>query len=229
MKFLALISIIIPFLIGGVITGNILGDMKQKTGEIVFYLWKGIQVFRKKVIPANPQSVPQVAQRTLFSSVLFVGQDLLLPVLKVFWKSLAVKMSEMNAFMKYNLLAQTGVFDPQQLILAIGSIPFTEITSATYDPSSGATTINFSASAGAGQETTDLAYGAVYNPDSKLWYFILTGLALRSAGKVALTLPTGWSEEVAEACVAYLWFTDKSVQLSGFKVSDSSNSLLTSI
>ena len=227
MKLFALLLMIMPFLFGGVITGNILGDMKQKTGEIVFYLWKGIQVFRKKVIPSNPKTVAQTSQRTLFSDVLFVGQDLLLPVLKVFWKPLAIKMSEMNAFLKYNLLNQSGSFSASKLILALGSIPFTSISAANYSNGSGVVSIGYSPSAGAGQETSDKMYGAVYNPTSKLWYFNLTGEKTRADGDIGVSLPSGLPEIEAESCLAFIWCTDKAVTVAGFKVSDSSHSLIT--
>ena len=41
-----ILSFLMCIFIGGVISGNILGNMRNKAGQTVFFIWKGIQVFR---------------------------------------------------------------------------------------------------------------------------------------------------------------------------------------
>jgi hypothetical protein len=119
---ISFLSFILSILLGGVITGNILGDMKNKTADIVFFMWKGIQVFRKRVIPANPKSTAQTAQRSMFAEVMKVGEKLLLPILKVYWKRFAIKKSEINAFMQRNLKGQVTTLDVSKTVLIDGQM-----------------------------------------------------------------------------------------------------------
>lgn len=117
---LTYLSFLVSILLGGVITGNILGDMKNKSAEIVFFVWKGIQVFRKRVIPSNPKSVAQTAQRLRFSQIMKLGLNLLTPVLSVYWKRFAVKKSEINAFVQRNLRGVLTTLDPADTVIIDG-------------------------------------------------------------------------------------------------------------
>lgn len=126
---ITLLSLIMSLFLGGVITGNILGDMRQKAAGIVFYSWKGIQVFRKYVDNIlNPRSDKQVSQRNKFLMILRIGQDLLLTVIHPFWKSYAVKMSEINAFMSTNIKKVQGENGLSQLELVKSNILMPEVT-----------------------------------------------------------------------------------------------------
>lgn len=104
-----IISFILSLFLGAVVTGNILGDMRNKSAGVVFFVWKGIQVFRKYVDTiANPKTVLQVAQRARFSQVIKIAQGLLVPVLHVYWKRFAIKKSEFNAFVHFSMQGFTG-------------------------------------------------------------------------------------------------------------------------
>lgn len=221
MKFY--LSLLVSIFIGGVISGNILGDMKQKTGEIVFFMWKGIQVFRKKVIPRNPQSVLQTAHRLVFTQVMTEARDLLLSVIKPYWSHWAIKKSEYNAFMSTNILLCEAGFTFAKLLLTKGNIPTTAITSATYDNSDGKVIFVWPVTLFGGQLATDIPHMAVYDPSSSAWYTNVAETALRSAGTLNVILPSGKTEEQAGAMTAYLWFTDKVKTNPAYKVSNSVN------
>jgi len=125
------LSFIISILLGGVITGNILGDMKNKSAELVFFVWKGIQVFRKRVIPSNPKTVKQQAQRTRFATMENIGLSCLASILNVYWKRFAIKKSEINAFMSRNLKGVKTVLVPANLVLIDGQYPTPVLESTT--------------------------------------------------------------------------------------------------
>jgi len=117
-----LLSILfIAFIFGTVVSGNILGDMRNKSSGVVFFMWKGIQVFRKYVgTIANPQTNDQMAQRNRFKQCLEIGQNILVPILHVYWKRFAIKKSEINAFMSKNMKDFTGPLVPLDLTFLTG-------------------------------------------------------------------------------------------------------------
>jgi hypothetical protein len=227
MKLSFLLSFLGMFLIGGVITGNILGDMKNKTAEVVFFMWKGIQVFRKRVIPSNPQTQLQTQQRVLFTAVLRVAQALLLSVIKPFWKPYAIKKSEYNAFMQHNLNVVSAPIDYEDLELAKGNIQNTPVTDAVYDHTTGQVDVNFVNSIEGSQKSTDIPYAAIYDPTSELWYVNVAGSGTRADGKLAVQLGAGIYQGDIAKSVAYLWFTDVAVTINGFDCSGSSSIHLT--
>lgn len=213
-----LFMLFLSLLIGGVITGNILGDMKQKTAEIVFFLWKGIQVFRKRVIPANPKSVAQTAHRLFFSQVLKLGQDINTSIIKPFWKHLAIKQSEFNAFMSWNLLSMSNGTDYSNLSLCRGSLYPTPITKSEYDSATGNLVFTWDPSLVGDQSATDKFYCAVYDKVFNAFFIDISGNAERSSGTSTLNLETGLTPSNLET---YAWFSDKAITDPTFKASNS--------
>lgn len=60
-----------------IIFSPLISGARNKVGDIVFSIWKGIPYVRRRVIPANPQTDDQVAQRLTFKICVAVWQDLL--------------------------------------------------------------------------------------------------------------------------------------------------------
>lgn len=82
-----IISFLMCIFIGGVITGNILGDMRNKAGQTVFYIWKGIQVFRAMVKATYSDTPLQQAVRGKFRIVTkFAAAVYSLDALAGLWK-----------------------------------------------------------------------------------------------------------------------------------------------
>ena len=122
-KFTLIKLFMLLFPIGTVITGNLIGTLKKQIGKsLVYATWKGINYMRRYVVPANPNTVAQQAQRGLFSWVQRVANSVLITVCQKFWKKLAVKMSAYNAFMKYNLKSIANVDSFVGAIFAKGSM-----------------------------------------------------------------------------------------------------------
>ncbi len=87
----------------GKISQGILGGFSGKVGNVIGGNWKGIDYMRvKPANVANPKTEGQVDQRSKFSTVLQFLQPLQ-GFLKVGFHAYAVKMTEFNSAMSYNV------------------------------------------------------------------------------------------------------------------------------
>src|SRR5690554_496077 len=86
-----------------VINQGILGGVSGKIGNVIGGTWKGIDYLRiKPSSVANPKTEGQLDQRSKFAKVLFFLQPMA-DFLRVGFKQYAIKMTEFNAAMSYNL------------------------------------------------------------------------------------------------------------------------------
>jgi hypothetical protein len=90
---------------------GILGGFRGKVGTVVGSFWKGVATIRAYVANVTqPNSPAQLEQRAKFSAVIHFLQPLT-AFIRVGFKSLAVKMTEINAAVAYNLEnAVTGIY-----------------------------------------------------------------------------------------------------------------------
>ena len=90
---------------------GILGGFRGKVGTVVGSFWKGVATIRAYVPNVTqPNSLAQLEQQAKFSAVINFLKPLTV-FLRVGFKSLAVKMTEFNAAMAYNLdTAITGIY-----------------------------------------------------------------------------------------------------------------------
>lgn len=75
-----------------VIFSPLVSGVRNKIGDIVFSIWKGIPYVRARVIPSNPQTDLQTAQRLTFKQTVAIWQDLVTTaahLLKVNWDRFA--------------------------------------------------------------------------------------------------------------------------------------------
>jgi hypothetical protein len=87
----------------GKISQGILGGISGKVGNVIGGSWKGIDYIRVKPSSvANPRTEGQINQRNKFTAVLEFLQPNL-GFLKVGFKNSAIKQTEFNAAMSYNL------------------------------------------------------------------------------------------------------------------------------
>lgn len=178
-------------MIGTVITGNLLGTYRQQVAKtFVFASWKGIQYFRKWVKGANPRTVLQIAQRNKFSLSLQIAQSCLTTLIQVYWKKQAVKMSAFNAWMKYNLLPQTGVWDFSKMVMSKGTLTPTVITTCTYDNGTGALLTKWSATLQGNQADSDKAVCVLVDTISNHVY-VSPGTVIRTATQESFNVGAG--------------------------------------
>ena len=158
-----------------------LGTPNGQIGKtFVFFVWKGIKCARSWVIPSNPQSFGQTAQREKFTIIMEVGRGLLSSVIQKFWKKFAIQMSEFNAFMSSNLNAMTSKTDWQHFLISKGHLQPTVISDATYDAATGEVIINWDGTVINNQLASDKFVGVIVDTQYRSCWIIDSG-TLRSA------------------------------------------------
>ena len=153
------------------IIGNILGDMSGQLGKkIVGFKWKGIDVFRSYVIPANPNTVPQQHQRTAFAEVLQFAQEFITSIIHPLWKKFAIKKSAFNAFMGANLKAMGYPVDYTSAVFSKGDLYPVALSGVTYDSVTGATVFTHATTEGSNGLATDLVQGILFDKVNSIGY-----------------------------------------------------------
>jgi len=102
----------------GRIKSGILGRVSGAVGNVVGGSWKGIGYIRERVIPANPRSPAQTANRLALALCTFWSKPLIVPFLRPFMDRRVRRMSG------FNFLAQRN-FKQFQNISAASEIPNT--------------------------------------------------------------------------------------------------------
>jgi hypothetical protein len=208
------------FLIGAVVTGNVLGDMKNRIGQVVAFKWKGIQALRSYVIPTYSRTTPQGTQRDLFKAVLEFGQGLLGSIIQTYLYPYAVGMSAFNAWMRKNLLAWTGTTSFDEAVISWGSLTPQEIKLAEY--ATNAVSVQWIMSLVGNQLSTDIAIAVIYDKNRKL-FFVSGATTARSADAISVTVGSGLTE--SDLC-AYLFFF-RDINTTDYKISNSDYSAVT--
>jgi hypothetical protein len=183
------------------VQGGLLGSLSGKLAGGVFSSWKGVQYVRQWLIPANPRTADQVAQRLLFSNLVYVGKAILGSVLQVFWDPFIKGNSGWAHFLGVNLTAMHPTFDPTKLIVGQGTLENTAITGSTY---AGPTvTMTWSPTCLGNGLATDKAVAVVYDFANHVAF--VNASAARSAGTVGVTVGTGRNNAFM---ASYLFFAD---------------------
>ena len=118
-----LINLLSMLLIGAVLEGGIFGKAKNKLGNVVLFVWKGINAARSYAIPSNPNSTSQQTQRGIMKSMITYCQASLITLIHKFWDPFAVQMSGYNLFIKTNRKPGTTQTAWTDHIIAKGSLP----------------------------------------------------------------------------------------------------------
>lgn len=124
---------------------GILGGVSGKIGGIVGSSWKGINVIKTKPLSvANPKTVPQVAQRTMFKQCTIFASSILSDFIKPYWDRFAVKMSGYNAFVRKNVELFSGDFPSYAASIVIGDGVMSADVLSAIAPAAGDTDISVS-------------------------------------------------------------------------------------
>lgn len=182
----------LPILIGGVITSGILGGFSGKVGPVVGGNWKGIDFMRSYVIPANPNSVDQQAQRSKFSVAIDLARQVLGDLIQPYWDQYQTGKSGFNAVVSEFLSTLDGT---NKLTVATklmkGTLVGVNSFTSTYATSDGAVDLVWTNNAGTGNALgTDLAIIIAYDKvNSKLYAFATANP--RSAANATVEMPSG--------------------------------------
>ncbi len=204
-----------------IINQGILGGVSGKIGNVIGGTWKGIDYLRiKPSSVANPKTEGQLDQRSKFAKVLHFLQPMT-DFLRVGFKQYAIKMTEFNAAMSYNLFnAVLGAYpnytiDYPNALVSRGNLK--GVANGTANSTSVAEIdITWDDNSSSGNAlATDKSLILILNPDKKESIYTTSGPP-RSAGTETINLPPEYSGDVVEV---YLGFVSED----GAKVSNSSH------
>lgn len=183
----------------GVFTG-----MKGKLGSTVLQGWKGIQVLRTHVIPANPRTGRQTTNRTLFTNLIEMFKPVVSQFVHVFWNPfVSAKETGWANLIGLNQGLQQGTAIDYTLVqISKGSLPLDAISGCLLDPVTDVLHVDWVNSFSAGSSNTDFSLIAAFNTVKKKWYFS-DGVHARDQEATSVQLPVG---STAADFVAYLLF-----------------------
>jgi hypothetical protein len=176
----------------GVIKRGLLGGFSGKVANIVGSSWKGIAVMKSLPLSvANPRTAAQVAQRTAFSFINFVGKALLVSIIKPNWDRFAQKMSGINEFVSSNIayVNETGFVTPSSIKMSKGTLTPAVISAAAINHLTGLAEISWTDNSGEGNaQAGDLMSFVVTNSSGAL-IAGFNNVATRAAESGEVTVP----------------------------------------
>ena len=192
----------------GTINQGILGGFSGKVGNVIGGNWKGIDYMRiKPASVANPRTEGQVDQRTKFFTVLQFLQPLK-DFVKVGFKNYAIKMTQFNSVMSYNLLnAVEGDYpeieiDFESVLLSRGGLA--SALNPTAAPGEGVINFTWIDNSGDGNaHAYDKAMLVVYNPAKKDAVYITEGVE-RSTESQSITIPDNYLGDTLFAFISFI-------------------------
>jgi len=187
----------------GKVTGVFTG-MKGKVGNAVYAMWKGVQVIKTRVIPANPQSEAQTTNRNLFTNIISMFKGIVASLVTKFWDPFAAQYETgWSNLVGMNQAAGAGAaIDYEAIIVSHGSLPDETILTATYDDVAGGLIVTWADSGAEGSAPGDFALLLGYDSVGNKWIFS-DGAALRSEETETITLEVGLTPANV---YAYLFF-----------------------
>lgn len=184
-----------------IIPAGVLSHPSGKIGKVVGATWKSINYFRAYVIPANPNTAAQQAQRTWFLIVARLAKAFLGDVCQPYWDPFVRKNSGYAAFIGRQLTAMNDLTDFANVVMADGSLEGALITNATYAGAN--VTITWDQTVLGNGSLTDDAIACVYDVQNQVGFSSNT--ATRDDETVNVPVGTG---RIAGNLKAYLFFTD---------------------
>lgn len=151
------------------IPAGILGAITGKVGNVVGASWKGINYIREYVIPANPNTDAQKAERDLFRDIVSLASAALGPVLQVFVDPFLRAQSAWAYFIgkaRATYLVQ-GVYE--DIILTKGTLEGAVIISAVYAAAN--CVVSWSEAVLGNGSLTDIACVFIYDKANKVGWF----------------------------------------------------------
>jgi hypothetical protein len=171
--------------------GSPFGNLSGKIGSAVASRWKGIPTVKGYVIPANPNTDAQQAQRSAMSSAVAFAKQFLTTIINVFVDPFVTGMSGYNAVVKANI----GFLAPEDLLyencqLAMGNLQTALCGNPIYNAQTGIVTIPFSTGTLGGGLNSDKVIAAVFDIANQVGFVNTTGV-LRSTGTIDVAVGSG--------------------------------------
>ena len=200
----------------GVINQGILGGFSGKVGNVVGGSWKGIDYMRvKPASVANPRTEGQVNQRTKFTAVLQFLQPMK-DFVKVGFKAYAVKQTEFNAAMSYNLkngvtgIAPNFTIDYGNAKISRGALAGA-LNPQVITSNQGQVVFDWTDNSGQGNaKATDKALLMIYNESNGEAIFTTDGVT-RDAETQTLPIPDDYSGDTLQLFIGFISTDGKEV------------------
>lgn len=152
---------------------GILGGLRGRVGNVVGGAWKGINYIRSMPLSvANPNTVPQQAQRGAFTQCVLVARLQLSQLIATYWDPFARAMSGYNHYISQNIAAFTtaGLTSPALFNAARGILTGIVNLAVVPDESDGNIVVTWDDNSGSGDAlATDEFFAVWYNQDQDYW------------------------------------------------------------
>ena len=196
---------------------GILGNVRGKVSGVVGSQWKDKNYVREYVLPANPNTAAQQAQRGKMQDVVAFCKTLVGPVFNAYTDKFQKSMSGFNFFIKQSIAEFDGSPVYANLKLTEGKLFPVDKTDCVYITGTPVLNIDWVGAVGNNGADTDKVFAAVHDTSTGLWYFPAAEVA-RSVRLIAVVVPAGLTNTDLEC---YVW----AINYSGTLVSMISDSV----
>lgn len=180
---------------------------KGKVGNFVFSMLNGTQIVKTRVIPHNPQSSAQQANRTRLSNLVEVVKKIASGWIAIAWSTtISGNQTTWGNFLRENLNAMGSAFDITKLVPSIGSVGMSTVTSGTYDTATGEVDLSFSTAPDEpNAEGSDLVAVMIVDEDQKAIRYAtyVVPETVRADDSATISIASGFT---ASNLTAYLVF-----------------------
>jgi hypothetical protein len=152
--------------------------------------WKGVNYVREYVVPANPNTVLQQAQRTLMQTIVLYCKQLLTALIQPYWDPLSTVVSGWNLIVKKNLKSMSDSTDFENFKISDGSLEGDAISSCTYSTGDGEVMMSFSGEIKSNGLATDKCIACIIDIEHDFLYLSVDE-ETRSAAGLGMTIATG--------------------------------------
>lgn len=172
----------------GVIQAGILSPVSGKVAGVVGGKWKDKAYLRSYVIPANPKTAAQLAQRLKFELCVAFAKPCVGQVFNAYTDKFQKSMSGFNYFIKANIDQFVAPVDYTLVNLTEGKLSYPLVTAADYQNPN--VYIAWSPNKGNNGKDDDGTFTVVYDKNTGIFYFSAAETD-RSVGNHTITTPAG--------------------------------------
>jgi len=174
---------------------GILGTISGKVGAVVGATWKDKAYFRAYVIPGNPQTAAQTAQRTKMAAVGQFMKFLVGAWAQQYLDKFLRGMSGYNWLVQQNIDSFVVPIDYPAVCLSSGPLWNPMTASVVANAATDEAVVTFDTSNGNNGLATDKIYAVAYNPTVSLFGFAAAEVN-RSTGTITVPVSIGVGHDI---------------------------------
>jgi hypothetical protein len=151
---------------------GIFGKATNKLGGTVMSTWRGINIAREKVTPANPNTARQSQVRGVFRTLVFIGRAIYPIFITGYWNKLAKgkPFTGWSSFMGFNQKANSLATDLTGIRFATGNLEGVKNIFVQLDYANNTLNVTWTKETTSNGLGTDKVYLHVYSPKRKYLY-----------------------------------------------------------